>query len=183
MFPVAADLLAAGHEIKLGPETLRVCKEAATQAKMWADNDGDVTEIVCPAGISPRYKINMGHMMAEHFRRRHAYPWSQIRRLTAETFNTAGETLAVAKFVYQHKLQDYRGDEYKVIIVARWWHSYRAEFLFRRMMRKTSRRMSPSFRQPEIAVIRVSGSSDWKGILREPFAWGVTLLSIMFRKS
>jgi len=125
----------------------------------------------------------MGHMMAEHFHRRHAYPWSQIRRLTAETFNTAGEALVVAKFVYLRKLLWGRQCDDEVVIVARWWHSYRAEFLFRRLMKKVSRKMSLEFYQPRIAVIRVPGSSDWKGMLCEPFAWGVTLLRILVGKN
>ena len=148
-----------------------------------SDDDEAIPEIVCPAGMSPKHGSDMGRAMLEHFHHRHNYPSTHLHHPVAKAFNTASEALATADFVCNRQRYDYVDQEYKVVVVVRWWHSYRAEFLFRRMMERVSTKMLPGRRLPDITVIRVPGSADWKGMLCEPLSWGLMLLRIATGKN
>lgn len=153
---VGADLRRRGTQVVVGPETARVCKKTAEEARKRPD-----ARICVPAGWSPRYEVAMGDGPVRSYLTKECDVENSriVTPVYGNAFTTNGEMTTFAN--YLNRINDRRP---RIVVVVRYWHAPRA------LMLLTARLKHEAIRPEEIETVLVN-SSDVIGVVREPIAW------------
>lgn len=155
---VAADLdRSPNGAVSIGPETARVCDVAIRTSEAHPE-----ATVVVMAGRAPNYdNIVMGAGIMRSYLTQNGISREHISSPVAETFNTSGEMLALARL-----LPDSTGETHVVHLVVRWWHSPRAAGLLFGHLEPWQRRTT----KIQIVFVPSALKETLRGLVRECFA-------------
>ncbi len=153
---VAADLKRDKGTVAVGPETARVLRKAAKEAKAIPG-----ARLCMTAGRSPRYNVSMGSGPMRTYLQETCGIESGIVTPsgTDAPFTTNGEMMVFADMLFKRPER-----RPHIRLVVRWWHAPRARALLKARLRENAVRVE------SISVVPV-WSLDLLGIVREPLAW------------
>lgn len=163
IFVVAADLMkiasAESDNVRVGPETARVCEKAVEVAR-----DRPDAIVHANAGLSPKFQVIMGLGPMRRFLIESGLPPERLETPVAGVFNTDGEAARLVADLFS--LDGAQDDTFTIHLVCRWWHLPRARLLLRARIGRE--RLHD---QVWIRLVPVWTFADPIGMLREPLAW------------
>lgn len=149
-----------GNQAVINRATRFVCDQAGEKFGVILRDENPI--ILLPAGYHIESDAMMNVLMRRYLLVR-GFTAKELQMLQAPEFTTAGETVAVARYIAQWFAQE----DVKIILVIRWWHARRAKSLLRLFLKGQGLRNGEDY---TIEVVRVRSWNIF-GMLREPFAW------------